>query len=127
MKFRLKESVGYTYAPNDPELYGYDLELDPYELYDKLLENFDIQEVADILIENGFCNEETQEEMKDADEDYLAEIVMDTITSTMNIYDLLGINEFRNIIQDQIEDEEAQLLLDVQDSAAFASSHGPEI
>jgi len=44
--------------------------------------------------------------MKDADESYLAEIVMDTITSTMNIYDLLGINEFRDIIQDYIEDAE---------------------
>ena len=107
MKFRLKESVGYIYAPNDPELYGYDLELDPYEIYDKLLENFDIQEVADILIENGFCNEETQNEMKDASEDYLAEIVMDTITSTMNIYDLLSINDFRDTIQDYIEDEES--------------------
>lgn len=127
MKFRLKESVGYTYAPNDPELYGYDLELDPYEIYNKLLENFNIREVVNILIENGFCNEATQNEMKNADEGYLAEIVMDTITSTINIYDLLGINEFRDIIQDYIEDEEAQLLLDVQDSAAFASSHGPEI
>lgn len=127
MKFRLKESIGYTYAPEDPELYGYDLELDPYEIYDKLLENFDIQEIANILIENGFCNKETQNEMKDADESYLEEIVMDTITSTMNIYDLLGINDFRDILDEYISDAEEQLLLDVEDDIAFKSSHGPEL
>jgi len=59
MKFRLTESVGYTYAPKDPELYGYDLELDPYEIYDKLVEEFGLENIAEILIENGFCNEAT--------------------------------------------------------------------
>lgn len=127
MKFKLMEAIGYTYTPNDPELYGYDLELDPYEIYDKLIDNFSLQEIGNILIENGFCNEATQNEMKDASKSYLAEIIMDTITSTMNIYDLLGIDEFRDIVQEYISDAEEQLLIDIEDSASFIDSHGPEI
>ena len=128
MKFRLTEQLGgFIYSPRDPELQGYELELDAYEIYDRLLEEFGLEKLAEILIENGFCNESTQNEMKDADEDYLAEIVMDTITSTMNIYDLLGINEFRDTVQEYISDAEEQLLLDVEDDASFKSSHGPEL
>ena len=63
------------------------------------------QLVYDLLIENGFCNEATQNEMKDADEGYLAEIVMDTITGD-NIYNLLAVDEFRDIVQEYISDAE---------------------
>ena len=98
MKFRLTEQIGgFIYNPKDPELQGYELELDAYEIYDRLIEEFGLEKLADLLIENGFCNEATQNEMKDADEGYLAEIVMDTITGD-NIYNLLGVDEFRDII-----------------------------
>ena len=43
--------------------------------------------------------------MKDADEGYLAEIVMDTITGD-NIYNLLAVDEFRDIVQEYISDAE---------------------
>ena len=107
-------------------LQGYELELDAYEIYDRLIEEFGLKKLADLLIENGFCNEATQNEMKDADEGYLAEIVMDTITGD-NIYNLLAVDEFRDIVQEYISDAEEQLLIDVADSAAFEASHGPEI
>ena len=127
MKFRLTEQIGgFIYNPKDPELQGYELELDPYEIYDRLIEEFGLERLANLLIENGFCNEATQNEMKDADEDYLAEIVMDTITGS-NIYNLLGVDELRDIVKEYISDAEEQLLIDVADSAAFKDSHGPEI
>lgn len=127
MKFRLTEQIGgFIYNPKDPELQGYELELDAYEIYDRLIEEFGLKKLADLLIENGFCNEATQNEMKDADEGYLAEIVMDTITGD-NIYNLLAVDEFRDIVQEYISDAEEQLLIDVADSAAFEASHGPEI
>lgn len=127
MKFRLTEQIGgFIYNPKDPELQGYELELDAYEIYDRLIEEFGLEKLADLLIENGFCNEATQNEMKDADEGYLAEIVMDTITGD-NIYNLLAVDEFRDIVQEYISDAEEQLLLDIEDSAAFKDSHGPEI
>lgn len=127
MKFRLTEQIGgFIYNPKDPELQGYELELDAYEIYDRLIEEFGLKKLADLLIENGFCNEATQNEMKDADEGYLAEIVMDTITGN-NIYNLLAVDEFRDIVQEYISDAEEQLLIDVADSAAFEASHGPEI
>lgn len=127
MKFRLTEQIGgFIYNPKDPELQGYELELDAYEIYDRLIEEFGLERLADLLIENGFCNEATQNEMKDADEGYLAEIVMDTITGD-NIYNLLAVDEFRDIVQEYISDAEEQLLIDVADSAAFEASHGPEI
>ena len=127
MKFRLTEQIGgFIYNPKDPELQGYELELDAYEIYDRLIEEFGLEKLADLLIENGFCNEATQNEMKDADEGYLAEIVMDTITGD-NIYNLLGVDEFRDIIQEYISDAEEQLLIDIEDSASFKDSHGPEI
>lgn len=127
MKFRLTEQIGgFIYNPKDPELQGYELELDAYEIYDRLIEEFGLKKLADLLIENGFCNEATQNEMKDADEGYLAEIVMDTITGD-NIYNLLAVDEFRDIVQEYISDAEEQLLLDIEDSAAFKDSHGPEI
>lgn len=127
MKFRLTEQIGgFIYNPKDPELQGYELELDAYEIYDRLIEEFGLKKLADLLIENGFCNEATQNEMKDADEGYLAEIVMDTITGD-NIYSLLAVDEFRDIVQEYISDAEEQLLIDVADSAAFEASHGPEI
>lgn len=127
MKFRLTEQIGgFIYNPKDPELQGYELELDAYEIYDKLIEEFGLEKLADLLIENGFCNEVTQNEMKDAGEGYLAEIVMDTITGD-NIYNLLGVDEFRDIVQEYISDAEEQLLIDIEDSAAFKDTHGPEI
>ena len=127
MKFRLTEQIGgFIYNPKDPELQGYELELDAYEIYDRLIEEFGLEKLADLLIENGFCNEATQNEMKDADEGYLAEIVMDTITGD-NIYNLLAVDEFRDIVQEYISDAEEQLLIDIEDSAAFKDSHGPEI
>lgn len=127
MKFRLTEQIGgFIYNPKDPELQGYELELDAYEIYDRLIEEFGLKKLAEILIENGFCNEATQNEMKDADEGYLAEIVMDTITGD-NIYNLLAVDEFRDIVQEYISDAEEQLLIDIEDSAAFKDSHGPEI
>ena len=127
MKFRLTEQIGgLIYNPKDPELKGYELELDAYEIYDRLIEEFGLEKLADLLIENGFCNEATQNEMKDAEEDYLAEIVMDTITGD-NIYNLLAVDEFRDIVQEYISDAEEQLLIDIEDSAAFKDSHGPEI
>ena len=127
MKFRLTEQIGgFIYNPKDPELQGYELELDAYEIYDRLIEEFGLEKLADLLIENGFCNEATQDEMKDADEGYLAEIVMDTITGD-NIYNLLAVDEFRDIVQEYISDAEEQLLIDIEDSAAFKDSHGPEI
>lgn len=127
MKFRLTEQIGgFIYNPKDPELQGYELELDAYEIYDRLIEEFGLKKLADLLIENGFCNEATQNEMKDADEGYLAEIVMDTITGD-NIYNLLAVDEFRDIVQEYISDAEEQLLIDIEDSAAFKDSHGPEI
>lgn len=127
MKFRLTEQIGgFIYNPKDPELQGYELELDAYEIYDRLIEEFGLKKLADLLIENGFCNEATQNEMKDASEGYLAEIVMDTITGD-NIYNLLAVDEFRDIVQEYISDAEEQLLIDIEDSAAFKDSHGPEI
>ena len=126
MKFRLTEQIGgFIYNPKDPELQGYELELDAYEIYDRLIEEFGLKKLANLLIENGFCNEATQNEMKDADEGYLAEIVMDTITGD-NIYNLLAVDEFRDIVQEYISDAEEQLLIDIEDSAAFKDSHGPE-
>lgn len=127
MKFRLTEQIGgFIYNPKDPELQGYELELDAYEIYDRLIEEFGLKKLADLLIENGFCNEATQNEMKDASEGYLAEIVMDTITGD-NIYNLLAVDEFRDIVQEYISDAEEQLLIDIEDSAAFKDTHGPEI
>ena len=127
MKFRLTEQIGgFIYNPKDPELQGYELELDAYEIYDRLIEEFGLEKLAEILIENGFCNEATQDEMKDASEGYLAEIVMDTITGD-NIYNLLAVDEFRDIVQEYISDAEEQLLIDIEDSASFKDSHGPEI
>ena len=127
MKFRLTEQIGgFIYNSKDPELQGYELELDAYEIYDRLIEEFGLKKLAELLIENGFCNEATQNEMKDADEGYLAEIVMDTITGD-NIYNLLAVDEFRDIVQEYISDAEEQLLIDIEDSAAFKDSHGPEI
>ena len=127
MKFRLTEQIGgFIYNPKDPELQGYELELDAYEIYDRLIEEFGLKKLADLLIENGFCNEATQDEMKDASEGYLAEIVMDTITGD-NIYNLLAVDEFRDIVQEYISDAEEQLLIDIEDSASFKDSHGPEI
>ena len=51
---------------------------------------------------------------------------MYTITG-YNIYNLLGVDEFRDIIQEYISDAEEQLLIDIEDSASFKDSHGPEI
>ncbi|MBO7697256.1 MAG: hypothetical protein J6Y28_04075 [Acholeplasmatales bacterium] len=60
MKFRLTEQIGgFIYNPKDPELQGYELELDAYEIYDRLIEEFGLKKLADLLIENGFCNEAT--------------------------------------------------------------------
>lgn len=46
MKFKLAESFGYSYTSDDPRLSGYELELDPDDLYERLTKEFTLKEIA---------------------------------------------------------------------------------
>ena len=123
MKFKLVESVDYTYLSNNPELQGYDLELDSEELYNKLIEEFTLDGLVSILVDYDYLDElDLSSDQFDMDD-----IVRDTIIYNMSIYDLLGIDEFRDVIQEFISTSENDLLADIADSNNFNMTHGPEI
>ena len=122
MKFKLMESFGYTYIPDDPELEGYDLELDSSEIYELLKKNFSMDEIVRILESYDYLNSN-----EISDEYEIEDFISDRIKFGMSIYDLLGIYEFRELIQDYISEKEWELLNDIEDSKWFKSTHGPEI
>lgn len=121
MKFKLTESYGYTYIPDDPALEGYDLELDFLEIYDLLKNNFSIEEIAQILANYGYLTDD------DVSGAYDMEDVVFTGLLDMNIYDLLGIYDFRELLDDYISEKEKQLLDDIKDAKWFRATHGPEL
>ena len=56
---------------------------------------------------------------------------MEDVVSTglldMSIYDLLGIYDFRELLDDYISEKEQQLSDDIKDAKWFRATHGPEI